>query len=72
MNQTTKEVLKMISKEQPVFQKDIVKYLGQTDSNVSQLLDKLENQNLVARGAVGRKMVAALTTRGQRIVSYVV
>lgn len=71
LSQAQLELLRRIKETPDGTQQDLVRALGVTRGNVSQLLTKLESEGLMLRGAVGTRKLLRITRRGERLLESV-
>jgi DNA-binding MarR family transcriptional regulator len=72
ISQAQLELLRRVGAEPDQTQQHLVKQLGVTRGNVSQLLSKLEAEELVSRNAFGTRKALRLTRKGERFLESVV
>ncbi len=71
VSQAQLDLLRRIAGDPDQTQQHLVTQLGVTRGNVSQLLTKLEAEDLVSRMAVGTRKVLRLTRKGERLLESV-
>jgi DNA-binding MarR family transcriptional regulator len=71
ISQAQLELMRRIGAQPDETQQNLVRQLGVTRGNVSQLLSKLEAEELVSRNAFGTRKALRLTRKGERFLESV-